>query len=278
MPLIKPFDSCGAGSLEVGQTRPAAQKVQRERAVELFAHQFQGLGIIAFEDTALSSLVNWVRWSTVRAPRLGREASQLAGGHLFRGQRPEPMAMVTEQIQQHPGIGHVVPWRRRVKALRIRALVWMDRKSVSPEAPPQQIHQGAFARFQRQGDRPALEALVELLDPSADQFRGMGEGGGFGGLGTSPRHGVLAVAPIESMRAADSGATELNFSFMRDRLKQSWQVMRRGRKSYRARQDERRYLSMRIFPIEPQPNAESFGTEALERIEGTYSSPGQGQI
>ncbi len=63
------------------------------------------------------------------------------------------------------------------------------------------MHQGAFARFQRRCDRPgSLEALAELLDPSADQFRGMGEGGGFGGLGTGfpQRHGVLAVAPIQS--------------------------------------------------------------------------------
>ncbi len=209
VPLIKPFDSCGAGSLEVGQTRPAAQKVQRERAVELFAHQFQGLGIIAFEDTAqfvgqLGAMVGRRRASD--KPASWRVATSSVGKGRSRWRWLRSKSSSTRAS----GMSSLAPEGRRPPA-STGAGGRMDREEDQPGDIHQQMHQGTLAGFQRQGDRPALEALVELLDPSADQFRGMGEGGGFGGLGTGvpQRHGVLAVAPIQPDEGRKFGSDRL---------------------------------------------------------------------
>ena len=51
MPIIEALESGGPGGLEGQQVGPASQKIQSQGGAQVFAGQFQGLGIIGFEQT-----------------------------------------------------------------------------------------------------------------------------------------------------------------------------------------------------------------------------------
>ena len=182
------------------------RNVQGQRAVERFAHQCEGLRVIALAGGAqlvadLGALVHGL------AAQLA-ERGQAPGQRVFGVQRAELIQVVDQQAQEHLRVGRVVLGAGgREGFADAGAGGRVDGIDGEPGHVEEQVDERAVAGFQRQGDGPAAEALLDLLEPGADVFRGVVEGGGFGGGGPgfTQGQGVLTVAPVQADAGGEAG-------------------------------------------------------------------------
>ena len=96
--VVEAAHGLGAGALQRRQARPLGEKLQRQRTVDIFAHQLQGLPVIAFErgDQPATQARAQVHRLAARFAQRG----QLARRRRVRLPRTKLVAVFGQQVGQ----------------------------------------------------------------------------------------------------------------------------------------------------------------------------------